>query len=290
MYTFLALTEQQKLECPLVYKTRRNALSAELSNVWGVDDAFKAEYAEDYQLLTNHSGSGGGRDKYTTIIFEDSSLFPTPTFQPVPNYVRWYLSSGKMHYLPFEQRQELGDGPWNKITELFLPSRILQLVFLSLPNLPTYAMQSISVLCWCPTEDVEKFLRNKADDMERDFRDSMEKQLWSQHALYKHKRETLEAKCKEKGVQCSGAKHLLVKRLASVDSSSPSPVLEEYSGDISTIPTAAKEIQKLPVGRLKAFFTFIIYQPKEVKINWCCESSPFEQAQDISYLKGNLKP
>ena len=33
MYTFLALTEQQKLECPLVYKTRHNALSAKLSDV-----------------------------------------------------------------------------------------------------------------------------------------------------------------------------------------------------------------------------------------------------------------
>ena len=52
----------------LAYKTRRNALSAELSNVWGVDDAFEAEYAEDYQLLTNDSGSDiktAWIDKYT---------------------------------------------------------------------------------------------------------------------------------------------------------------------------------------------------------------------------------
>ena len=43
MHTFLGLTEQGKLECPLVYKTRRNAVSTELSNVWGVDDVFEAE-------------------------------------------------------------------------------------------------------------------------------------------------------------------------------------------------------------------------------------------------------
>ena len=67
---------------------------------------------------------------------------------------------------------------------------------------------------------------------------------------------SVQTKRKEKGVQCSGAKHLLIKRLASLDSSSPSPVREEYSGDISTIPTAAKEIQKLPVGRLKAILHF----------------------------------
>ena len=57
MHRFLALTEQRKFECPPVYKIRHNALSAELSNVWGVDDAFEAEYADDYQLLTNNSGS-----------------------------------------------------------------------------------------------------------------------------------------------------------------------------------------------------------------------------------------
>ena len=158
--------------------------------------------------------------------------------------------------LPFEQRRDLVDGPWNKIPELFRPSRILQIVFLSMPNLPTYGMQSISMLCWCPLEDVEKILRKKAEDMEKDFLDSAEKQLWRQHPLYKQNRETLKSRCKEKGLQCSGAKHLLVKRLASLDSSSPSPVREEYSGDISTIPTASKEIQKLPIGRPKAIIHF----------------------------------
>ena len=77
--------EQRKLECPLAYKTRRNALSAELSNVWGGDDAFEGEYAEDYQLLTNDSRSDiktAWRDKYTTTIFDDSSLIDTLTLQP----------------------------------------------------------------------------------------------------------------------------------------------------------------------------------------------------------------
>ena len=192
----------------------------------------EAEYAEDYQLSINDSGSDiktAWRDKYTTTIFDDSSLFPTPTLQPVPDYVKFYFSGGKMHYLPCEQRRDLPDGPWNKIPELFLPSRILKLVFLSLPNLPTYAMQSISILCWCPVDDIEKFLKKKSEDMERDFLESVEQQRWRQHALYKQTRETLEARCKEKGLQCSGAKHLLVKRLASVDVKSPPTVLEEYS-------------------------------------------------------------
>ena len=78
--------------------------------------------------------------------------------------------------------------------------------------------------------------------------------IW--HAKYQHVMLVPPWGCNEKGVQCSGAKHLLIKQLASLDSSSPSPVCEEYSGDISIIPTAAKEIQKLPVGCLKAILHF----------------------------------
>ena len=86
-----------------MYKIRRNALSAELSIAWGVEDAFKAEYIEDYQLLTNDIGSDikpAWRDKNTATIFADLSIIVTP----VTDYVRWYLSCEKIHYIPFEQR------------------------------------------------------------------------------------------------------------------------------------------------------------------------------------------
>lgn len=195
MHTFLALTEQRKLESPLVYKARSNVYSKELNIVWGINDKFEGEYAEDYQLLTNDTGSTvttAWKDKYTTIVFDNSSPFLSHTLQPVPDYVRWYLSDGEMHYLPYEQRRDLADGPWNKVPELFLPSRILDLVFLCLRNLPPYAMRSIGVLCWCPIKEVEKSLKKKAEDMERDFNNSIEQQRWRQHPLYKEKREALE--------------------------------------------------------------------------------------------------
>lgn len=202
--------------------------------------------------------------------FDDPSLIATPTLQPVPDYVRWYLSGGKMHYLPFEQRQDLVDGPWNTIRELFLPSRILQLVFLSLPHLPTYGMQSIKMLSWCPLEDVEKFLRKKADHMEKDVLDSAEKQLWRQHPMHKQNRETLEAKCKEKGVQCTCTRRVFWRYINHSD--------------------CCRKYKSLQLVVSRQFFTSIIYQLKEVKINLCCVSQTFEQAPHISYLKENLKP
>ena len=59
-----------------------------------------------------------------TAVFNDEKLWNHLILQPVPDYVRFYTSGGKMHYLRFEQRVGLPDGPWNNIPEMFLPSRI----------------------------------------------------------------------------------------------------------------------------------------------------------------------
>lgn len=135
MHTFLALTEQRKLECSLQYKSKSNAISKELCVLWDLSDNFQGDYPEDYQLLINETRSTiktTWKDKYTTTISDDSSLFQSHTLQPVPDYVRWYLKGGEMHYLPYEQRRGLADGLWNEIPELFLPSRIIDLVSLAL--------------------------------------------------------------------------------------------------------------------------------------------------------------
>ncbi|KAJ7391446.1 hypothetical protein OS493_018493 [Desmophyllum pertusum] len=236
MHTFLALTEQRKLESPLVYKARSNVYSKELNIVWGINDKFEGEYAEDYQLLTNDTGSTvrtAWKDKYTTIVFDNSSPFLSHTLQPVPDYVRWYLSDGRCTTSLMNN-----DGT----LQMALGTKILDLVFLCLRNLPPYAMRSIGVLCWCPIKEVEKSLKKKAEDMERDFNNSIEQQRWRQHPLYKEKREALEERKSNTTVPNTYL-------------SSP-PLLEEYSGDITTIPCTAKEITKLPLCSLKQVLHF----------------------------------
>lgn len=259
MHNFLAMNEQRKMECPLSYKVAKNGISQELSLIWGLDDSFDEEYAEDYRMLNNDIGSSNKtawQDKYTTAIFNDSSLFQRYVLQPIPDYVRWYLSGGEMHYLPYEQRRDFVYGPWDDIPELFLPSRILDLLFLGIPSISTRIVTSVSLLTWCPVEAVQKSLSKKSDEMEEKYHDCLERQRWRQHPLFAEKRETLETKCKKSGLDCSGGKHLLVKRLASKESSSLPPAIEEYTGDISSIPCTAKEISKLPVSTLKQVLYF----------------------------------
>ena len=80
MHNFLAMNEQHKVECPLFYKVANNFISHELSLIWGLNESFESEYAEDYQMLMNDTGSSNRtawQDKYITAIFNESSLFQT---------------------------------------------------------------------------------------------------------------------------------------------------------------------------------------------------------------------
>ena len=152
-----------------------------------------------------------------------------------------------MHYLPYEQQQDFVTGPWDNIHELFLPSRLLDLIFLRIPSLPSHVLTSVSFLTWCPLYVVQKFLTKRTEEIEESYNDCLERQRWRQYPLFAEKKEILEAKYKENGLQCSGGKHLLIKRLVSRDPSSQPLTIDEYSGDIS-IACTSKEISKLPVS------------------------------------------
>ena len=259
MHNFLAMNEQRKMECPLFYKVANNVISQELSLIWGLNESFEGKYAEDYQVLINDTGSSNRtawQDKYTTAIFNESSLFQRYVLQPIPDYTRWYLSGGEMHYLPYEQRQDFVTGPWDNIPELFLPSRLLDLIFLCIPSLPSHVLTSVSLLTWCPLDVVQKFLSKRTEEIEESYNNCLERQRWRQHPLFAEKKEILETKCKKNGLEHSGGKHLLVKRLVSQDPSSQPPAIDEYSSDISSIPCTAKEISKLPVSTLKQVLHF----------------------------------
>ena len=242
------------MECPHTYEVKKNKISQELSLLWGLNYPFQGEYAEDYQILENDTGSSvrtAWRDKYTTAIFDDSSLVQNYILQPVSDYVRWYLTGGEMHSMTFEQRRDFVTGPWDCSPELFLPTRILDIVFLSLPCLPPRTLTTVGLLTWCPGDVVDKCLRRKQDEMEASYNDCLERERWRQHPLFAEKGETLEARCKQHGLDCSGGKHNLVKRLSCEQLSSPPPTLDQYSGDISSILPTAKDIFKLPVSTLK---------------------------------------
>ena len=158
MHNFLAMNEQCKMECPLFYKVTNDIISQEFSLIWGLNE---------YQMLINDNGSPNRtawQDKYTTAIFNKSSLFQRYVLQPIPDYTTWYSSGGEMHYLPYEQRQDFVTGPWDNIPELFLPSRLLDLIFLCIPSLSSHILTSVSLLIWCPLYVVQKVLKKRTEE------------------------------------------------------------------------------------------------------------------------------
>ena len=117
-------------------------------------------------------------------------------------------------------------------------------------------LTTVSLLTWCSPDVIKKFLSKKMEEVEKSYNDCLERQRWRQQPLFAEKKEILEAKCKKNRLECGGGKHLLVKRLVSQDPSSQPPAIDEYSGDISSIPCTAKEITKLPVSTLKQILHF----------------------------------
>ena len=68
--------------------------------------------------------------------------------QPLPDYVRWLQSNGELHYLDYRERNRLEMGPWDTSCALFLPSRVLDVVYKVLPSPPQYIDKFIALLAW----------------------------------------------------------------------------------------------------------------------------------------------
>lgn len=159
--------------------------------------SFQVEYTEDYQILDIDTGSSlrmAWRDKYTTAVFDDSSLVQSYILQPVPDYVKWYFTGGEMHYMPFELRHDFVTGTWDCSPELFLLTHIHEHDFPIFTMFAPYMLATVGLLTWCPDEVVEKYLTKKEDERKANYNDCLERERWRQHPLFAEKRESLEAK------------------------------------------------------------------------------------------------
>ena len=121
----------------------------------------------------------------------------------------------KMHYLPYEVRRDLPVGEWDGITQLFLPSDILDLsqkVFY--PKPAQDILSAIAFLAWIPLRQVEEFFTCASKDAELLAEEDNSKEFWSKHSLFiENTREKLVAICTSKKLLETGKKHELVDLL-----------------------------------------------------------------------------
>ena len=96
-------------------------------------------------------------DKYTTALCQHTGI-PKPR-QPLPDYMHWYESSGELHYLTYEARKNLPEGPWDGMAGFLLPSTILNLPFVVISHPPNDILLLLSILAWVTLDEANIFER-----------------------------------------------------------------------------------------------------------------------------------
>ena len=82
----------------------------ELNEVWNFDMTMSGSYSDDYEIVNNKYSTSHRTtwtDKYTAVLFDEETPSEFECKQPIPDYVRWYLTGGEQHYVTFEERSLL---------------------------------------------------------------------------------------------------------------------------------------------------------------------------------------
>ena len=195
LVTFLAKNETRKNDDSLQYHPVRNDLWREVSTVWNVNENYSGSYRVDYQIVQNTFHEEDIRscwmDKYsTTIINPDLECDLSTnalTIQPVPDYVRWYMRGGELHYLPLEKIRKRNTQVIDKTPGAFFPSSILEMTYKVFSHGVQNILPCISFLTWCTEDGRTKYFQCYKDKLDTSFENDKERECWSQDELYREK-------------------------------------------------------------------------------------------------------
>ena len=177
LVTFLGKNENRKADDILQYQPTKNDLWREVSIVWDLNENYTGSYREDYEIIQNKFHEDGQRtcwmDKYSTMIcnpdVECNSGIEAFTFQPLPDYIRWILTGGELHYLPLEKVQKLVTKVVADTPGAFLPSKILEMMFKVFSHGTDNILSGISFLTRCTEKDVTTFFQSYKEKLDKSF-------------------------------------------------------------------------------------------------------------------------
>ena len=161
-------------------------------------------------------------DKYTTALCQHTGI-PKPR-QPLPDYMHWYESSGELHYLTYEARKNLPEGPWDGMAGFLLPSTILNLPFVVISHPPNDILLLLSILAWVTLDEANEYIRKKDEDLLAELERDTVLEQWISHPLYQSNTKIqLEKMCRDLKIPVKQhSKHELV-RLIVEKRKEPSP-------------------------------------------------------------------
>lgn len=255
-----SLCKDHKESCDLRYSAGKNGIYGYLVQNWGVEENFTGSYADDYRSLE----SDASKSKYSVSVYREDDQWRGKMQEkferePIPDLLR-FEHTRAMHYLPYEVRRDLPVGEWDGISQLFLPSDILDLsqkVFYPKPSQDM--LSAIAFLAWIPLRQVEEFFTCASKDAELLAEEDNSKEFWSKHSLFvENTREELVAICNSKKLLETGKKHELVERIAKAieGGNSWTGSCNIYSGNLAEVPSSVAQLNKQPVRFLRAVLRF----------------------------------
>ena len=262
---FLSLNEEGKEQfSPQTYTPAKGEMLDCLVTAWGVDKNFTGQYIQDHKVLCNTMCEfvTSWRDKYSTTIYSsdvDCECLRQEV-QPIPDYLRWFKTC-EAHYLPLEEVTML-KGQWDDIPGIYLPTKVLELCFILVPNPPDNIIHQIALLSWLTPSEVKDYQKKLLDNFDAQINAEKEKNMWKSHPLYRtHTKPQLETLCRKSNIPVvsSLAKHELVSLLAKKKGESPpeqSSTRKEYRGDLSSIPKTTTAIHRLTIPFLKSVLNY----------------------------------
>ena len=255
---FLALNEDRKSESDTTYQVLNVPGLNDLCITWGLDDKFHGCYSNDYKLIQSEliEERTAWLDKYTSVLYSPiKEDIIRHELQPVPDYLRW-LKTCELHYMPYHERCELQHGPWDETPGFFMPSAILNIAFISIPDPPPHIMKLLAILAWVPTSEAQKYYTELQSNALETIHSDLEREKWKDHPLYtKHTKSQLLEMCqslKVKIAKSSTNKHQLVALLAEKKGEQEPKPKPLYSGKLTQVPCTTSSISKFTIGQLRA--------------------------------------
>ena len=257
--TFLSLSEQGKEEFTKSYKVGSCDLLTQLHFAWGMDLDFEGDYLDDYQLLNNDlvKERTAWRDKYTTALYSpvNGIMCSRKELQPIPDILRW-LNCYELHYMPWQEASLLEHGPWDDIPGLFLPTKILDLCFSTMPTPPPDIARLVALLAWITPDEAKEYYSKLHTQVNNTLETDQQRGKWKNHPLYvSNNKEELEKLCRSLKIPVTPAttKHQLVILISKKRGERESNDTTEspYSGGLANVPKTVTAINHLPVAKLR---------------------------------------
>ena len=266
---FLDMSEEEKLDCTLHYKTAKNNITETLALVWGIDINFKGNYTEDYCRINNTllTQRTAWCDKYQTTMWRQNDNWSghvngsRTVLQPLPDYVRW-VKVNELHCLTLERNSRIVNtlkGRFTTMPGLFLPSRLFELFYEINPSPPDDIFSEISLLVWIPTHKVKRYLKEANEEDIHSFEQDKLKDKWKTTDLYKtNSCRELQDKCKKAGLFPVGLKHQLVQQLYenTTEKVLPYDFKSNYDGNVENLPALLKGLCNRSTVQIKYVLSY----------------------------------